>query len=281
MGADRRDVLLLEWYDANARNLPWRDTSDPWAILISEVMAQQTQIARVVPAWTEFLDRYPTPVDLAGSDRAELIRLWAGLGYQRRAINLQRAAEIIATDGWPSDIDGLRRLPGVGPYTAAAVGCFAFGWAVPAIDTNLKRILSRWHGEALNAGSLTRAAAAALAMDRPSDWNQAMMDLGALICRPHNPHCDLCPVSTHCKDPSIYEPPARQTRYQGSVRQARAAILRTLAERGEVSEVELTAAIGVPTTQVETALEALEAESLIARPSGMVSLDQPEPELRA
>ena len=106
-------------------------------------MAQQTQITRVVPAWTAFLERYPTPSDLAGSDRAELIRLWGGLGYQRRAFNLQRAARQIERGGWPADVDGLMALPGVGPYTAAAVACFAFGASVPAVDTNLRRILSR------------------------------------------------------------------------------------------------------------------------------------------
>ena len=270
--AAERTRALLDWYRENGRDLPWRSSSDPWAILISEVMSQQTQISRVVPAWEAFLVRYPDPEALAASDRAELIGSWAGLGYQRRAINLQRAARIIADSGWPTTVDGLRRLPGVGPYTAAAVACFAFGVPVPAVDTNLRRILSRWHGVALEGPGLDRTAVTELPPDEASHWNQALMDLGATLCRPRDPRCGNCPVESWCEDPTIYRPPPRQSRYDGSVRQARAAILKTLAADGPSDVSTLVSSTGLVPATVWTAAMALESESLVHRKAGMLSL---------
>jgi A/G-specific adenine glycosylase len=271
VAADRTRALL-DWYREHRRGLPWRETSDPWAILVSEVMSQQTQISRVVPAWVAFMERFPTPADLAEADRAELITLWAGLGYQRRAINLQRAARSIEESGWPSDSAGLTQLPGVGPYTAAAVACFAFGEPVPPIDTNLKRILSRWRGEPLSGSSLTEAAVAELPIADAADWAQALMDLGALVCRPKNPACQACPVEDWCIDPGIYESPPKQSTYEGSVRQARAAILKTLAENGPSSADGITEATGLDRAIVVTAADALEREATIVRSANLLSL---------
>ena len=235
-------------------------------------MAQQTQITRVVPAWTAFLERYPTPSDLAGSDRAELIRLWGGLGYQRRAFNLQRAARQIERGGWPADVDGLMALPGVGPYTAAAVACFAFGASVPAVDTNLRRILSRWHGRTLRGKELDEVATSELDATFASSWNQAMMDLGASICRPRAPRCAECPVEQWCDDPSIYQPPARQSRYEGSVRQARSAIVRELARSSTATESELAIAVGLKSSTVAEAISALVSEQIIEYHQNQVRL---------
>jgi A/G-specific adenine glycosylase len=271
VAADRTRALL-DWYHEHGRELPWRHTSDPWAILVSEVMSQQTQISRVVPAWTAFMARFPTPSDLAKADLAELITLWAGLGYQRRAIHLQRAARSIAESGWPSDSVGLTQLPGVGPYTAAAVACFAFGEPVPPVDTNLKRILSRWHGEPLSGSSLTDAAVEELPATDAADWAQALMDLGAMVCRPKNPACQVCPVETWCMDPDIYEPPPRQSTYEGSIRQARAAILKTLAENGPSDAEGITEVTGLERAIVLTAADALEREATIVRSAGVLSL---------
>lgn len=247
-------------------------SSDPWAILVSEVMSQQTQMSRVVPAWTKFMERYPTPGDLAVSSRSELIRLWAGLGYQRRAINLQSAAQTVDDSGWPTDVAGLMELPGVGPYTAAAVACFAFGEPVPAIDTNLKRILSRWSGKPLDGTALASAAASEMPLDAAAAWTQALMDLGAVLCRPKQPRCGTCPVSTWCIDPTIYQPPPRQSSYAGSVRQARAAILRSLAELGPRTEQQLVDACGLETSAINAAADALESESFVARTNGVLTL---------
>jgi A/G-specific adenine glycosylase len=271
VGAERSQALLA-WYRDNGRDLPWRTTTDPWAILVSEVMSQQTQIARVVPAWTAFMARYPTPGNLADSDRAELIRLWAGLGYQRRAINLQRAAVVVDDRGWPTSVGGLMELPGVGAYTAAAVACFAFGAPVPAIDTNLKRILSRWLGTPLDPAALTAAAASELPDDEAAAWNQALMDLGSELCRPREPRCDACPVAEWCLDPTVYEPPPRQSRYEGSVRQARAAILRMVAASGPTSEATIASSSGLAASTVSAAAAALEKESLLERDGDLLAL---------
>lgn len=267
--AAERNRRLLAWYDSNRRPLPWRETGDPWAILVSEVMSQQTQISRVVPRWQAFMERYPDPESLAGSDRSELIRLWQGLGYQRRAINLQRAAERIAREGWPVTAAELRTLPGVGPYTAAAVACFAFGERVAAVDTNLRRILSRWEGRPLAGAELIRVASTRLDNARPAEWNQALMDLGSGVCRPADPRCDLCPVEAWCADPTIYDPPRPQPRYEGSVRQARAAILRHVAACGEAPLEE----IGwLEPETLATAAGALVSEGLIDLSHGIARI---------
>ena len=268
MAADRNRQLLA-WYDEHRRSLPWRSTRDPWAILVSEVMSQQTQISRVVPAWETFMAHYPSPAALAGADRAELITIWAGLGYQRRAFNLQRAASMIADHGWPRSAEELETQPGVGPYTAAAVACFAFGEPVTAVDTNLKRILSRWTGAPLSGRALGEEARSLLGQDRPADWNQAIMDLGALVCRPRDPDCGSCPVAADCADPTVYEPPPRQTRYEGSVRQARAAVLRHLAAHGP-SRAE--ALEGVSHDTARRAIDALVSEGLVTERSGSLEL---------
>lgn len=270
--AAERTRALLAWYGKHRRDLPWRQTSDPWQILVSEVMSQQTQISRVVPAWSAFIERYPTPGDLARADRGELITLWAGLGYQRRAINLQQAARSIEETGWPADATGLMQLPGVGPYTAAAVACFAFGEPVPAVDTNLKRILSRWYGEPLSGAALNETAVAELPIDAPADWNQALMDLGAVVCRPRKPACGVCPVEHWCIDPGIYEPPPRQSTYEGSVRQARSAVLRTVARDGALSVTSLAERSGLERSRLESAISSLESDGTVQRRNDVISI---------
>ncbi len=235
-------------------------------------MSQQTQISRVAPAWSAFMERFATPADLASADRGELITLWAGLGYQRRAINLQRAARTIEESGWPSDVAGLMELPGVGPYTAAAVACFAFGEAVPAVDTNLKRILSRWHGAPLSGSALHEAALTALPSATAADWAQALMDLGAMVCRPRNPSCEECPVEDWCVDPGVYEPPPRQSAYEGSVRQARAAVLRTVAREGALSIESLAKRTRLDSVRLEQAMSSLVSDGTVERRGGVVAI---------
>ena len=269
MAAAERNRALLAWYDANRRPLPWRQTRDPWAILVSEVMSQQTQISRVVPRWEAFMARYPEPASLAEADRSELIRLWKGLGYQRRAINLQRAAAMISRDGWPTTSTELAGLPGVGPYTAAAVACFAFDEPVATIDTNLRRILSRWQGRALSGRDLSAAAGELVDLDRAGDWNQALMDLGAALCRPREPVCERCPVEADCLDPGVYQRPASQSRFEGSVRQARATILRHVAEHGPTHLADIG---GLERDTATRAAEALEAEGFVETAAGVIRI---------
>ncbi|HEY3181295.1 MAG TPA: A/G-specific adenine glycosylase, partial [Gaiellaceae bacterium] len=166
--------LLLAWFSENGRQLPWRDTRDPYAILVSEVMLQQTQVERVIPRYLRWLERWPSADALAGASTADVILEWQGLGYNRRAVSLQRAARVVAERGWPDD---LTELPGVGPYTAAAVANFAFGRDVLPVDTNVRRVQERT-GAAFGA-----------------DCAQALFDLGATICLARVPRCGVCPLA--------------------------------------------------------------------------------------
>jgi A/G-specific adenine glycosylase len=209
--AEAVEKLLLAWFGEHGRDLPWRRTRDPYAILVSEVMLQQTQVERVVPRYLRWLERWPTAAALAGASTADVIREWQGLGYNRRAVSLQRAARHVATHGWPED---LTELLGVGPYTAAALGNFAFGRPVLPVDTNVRRVLDR-------TGAEFGPAAA-----------QALMDLGATVCLARIPRCGVCPLARGC--PSLgnrYEPLRRQSPFEGSFRQRRAETLRLVAER--------------------------------------------------
>jgi A/G-specific adenine glycosylase len=202
--------LLRAWYVSNGRDLPWRRTRDPYAILVSEVMLQQTQVERVVPRYHTWLERWPAVEPLAEASAADVIREWQGLGYNRRGLNLHRAARTIAADGWPHD---LTELPGVGPYTAAAIRCFAFEEDVLPVDVNVERVQRRTDAQ------FTAASA------------QALMDLGATICLARIPRCGECPLSTVCPSRGIREEPARkQGPFEGSFRQRRAETLRIVAD---------------------------------------------------
>ena len=198
--------LLLAWFAEHGRDLPWRKTSDPYAILVSEVMSQQTQMERVLPRWHRWLERWPTIDSLAAAPAADVISEWQGLGYNRRALSLHRAAQDVAAHGWPDD---LTELPGVGRYTADAVACFAFGRPVLPVDVNVRRVSERTRHE------FSPAAA------------QALMDLGKSVCLARVPRCDVCPVANACPSRGRrFEPLRRQGRFEGSFRQRRAAALR-------------------------------------------------------
>lgn len=257
-----RNRALLDWYHQHQRSLPWRDSTDPWAILVSEVMAQQTQVTRVAPKFELFMERYPTPGDFAEASDLDMLAVWSGLGYNSRALRLRSAAQAIATDGWPTDSAGLLGLPGVGRYTAAAVACFAFGEQLAAVDTNLRRVLSRWLGAHLAGGQLEAAADMAVEIGDAAHWNQAVMDLGALVCRPRQPLCEACPVAEWCQDPSVYEPPRSQGAWPGSNRQARGSIVRMLLN-GPHSIVELVDGTTLEESQCAAAMASLLADGLV------------------
>ena len=199
-----RDAILT-WYAARGRELPFRDTTDPYAILVSEAMAQQTQAARAGVAWTRFMARFPTVESLADAPPADVLRAWQGLGYNRRAINLQRAARVIVDEHGghvPSDLASLEELPGVGPYTARAVAALAFGVPVGAVDTNVRRVLGRVvAGDAgvMDAAALQRVADEAVPPDQPGFWTHALMDIGATLCHPRRPECEPCPARPWCR----------------------------------------------------------------------------------
>ena len=199
-----RDAVLA-WYDANGRRLAFRATRDPYAVLVSELMAQQTQAERAATAWTAWMTRFPTVDSLAAAPVAEVVRAWAGLGYNRRAINLQRAARVIVDEHGgrvPDTVDALEALPGVGPYTARAVAAIAFGSPVGAVDTNVRRVLGRvavGDAAAIPPRDLQALADAVVPPDRPGDWTHALMDVGATLCRPRSPRCADCPAVAWCR----------------------------------------------------------------------------------
>ena len=233
--------LLLEWYALCGRDLPWRHTRDPYAILVSEVMLQQTQVERVVPRWLAWLERWPSAGALAEASPADVIRAWQGLGYNRRALNLHRAAQVVARDGWPAD---LAALPGVGRYTAAAVANFAFGVDVLPVDTNVLRVQER------TGATFTGRAA------------QALFDLGATICLARIPRCAACPLAAACPSEGMRaEPLRKQSPFEGSFRQRRARTLRLVADAPRPAD-ELDA----------EAVEALARDGLVLVAAGTVSL---------
>ena len=188
---------LLRWYDRVRRPLPWRATRDPYAILVSEVMLQQTQAARVVPYYERWLGRFPDAPALADAPPRDVLAAWSGLGYNRRALALQEAARVVARRGWPAP-ERLTDLPGVGPYTAAALASFAWDVPAAAVDTNARRVIERRDGRRRTARELAQRAAELLPAERAALFNQAMMELGATVCRPRRPACGACPVREGC-----------------------------------------------------------------------------------
>ncbi|MCL1964867.1 MAG: A/G-specific adenine glycosylase, partial [Firmicutes bacterium] len=197
---------LLAWYDGAKRDLPWRGTRDPYAIWVSEIMLQQTRAETVIAYWTRFLEKFPTVRALADAPEQEVLKAWEGLGYYSRARNLLRCAGAVCErhgGQFPQSLEALRKLPGIGEYTAGAVASIAFGLRVPAVDGNVERVVSRLAGirEDVGVPSVGRAlrgrAAALVPPDRPGDFNQAMMELGARVCQPA-PRCGECPVSAWC-----------------------------------------------------------------------------------
>ena len=232
---------LLGWFRANGRDLPWRRTRDPYSILVSEVMLQQTQVDRVIPRYLAWIRRWPTVETLAAAPAADVIREWQGLGYYRRALNLHRAAAQIAAGGWPEE---LTELPGVGRYTADAIACFALGRDVLPVDTNVARVRERT-GEAFDSGCA-----------------QALMDLGATVCLARVPRCGVCPLAAACPSRGRrYEPLRKQGRFEGSFRQRRAATLRLVAESAR------------PLAELDSeAVESLKRDGLVKVAAGLAAL---------
>lgn len=201
--AESIQETLLTWFSAQARDLPWRRTRDPYQILVSEVMLQQTQVDRVLPYFSRFLAAFPDVQALASADTAEVIRLWSGLGYNRRAVNLQRAARAVVEQSggeFPRDVATLRELPGIGAYTAGAIAAFAFEQDVAFLDTNMRRVINRllFGSEPQSETTLLAAAERLVPPNRSWTWNQALIEFGALQCTARRPACVICPLQTEC-----------------------------------------------------------------------------------
>lgn len=255
-----RNEALLGWYGTHKRDLPWRHSHGPYPVLVSEVMLQQTQVDRAIDRFERFIIRWPIVGALAEATNDQVLAEWSGLGYNSRALRLRDTAQIVTANGWPRTISGLVELPGVGPYTAAAIASISFGTQVAAVDTNLKRVISRWKGEPLSGKALEKAAKDELG-EPAGDWNQALMDLGSQLCTTHNPSCGQCPVASWCIDPSIYEPPPRQPTFTGSNRQLRGALVKAHINGDDLQKAGI--ALGRSLEETETALQALTMEGLI------------------
>ena len=279
---------ILEWYERGHRDLPWRGTRDPYAVLVSEVMLQQTQASRVAVRYPRFMARFPNVAALASASEADVLAEWSGLGYNRRALSLHRAAAFVAASGWPPDLAGLQALPGVGAYTARAIGSLAFGWRLGVVDTNVRRWVVRRFGldpelegaarsavqrlaDALATGSDDRA------LHDAATWTHASMELGAVMCRAQQPACEMCPIAIGCpsRGRAGRVPVARQRPFRGSRRAYRGALVRALASAPDhaLSSVEVAAAVGrsaaagalgdaVDTRLIQAATEDLEREGV-------------------
>lgn len=254
-----RERAVLAWGGAHLRDLPWRRTRDPWAVLVSEVMAQQTGVDRVVPYYERFLARFPTPAACAAAPIGEVLRLWTGLGYNRRAVNLHRCAQAVVDHhggALPTDLAPLLALPGVGPYTARAVLAFAFEHDVGVIDTNVGRVLARWVGRPLRVIEAQAEADDLVPRGRAWAWNQAVMELGGTVCLRRRPRCTSCPVRGTCAwaaaglappDPAVGSAGvgAGQPRFEGSDRQGRGRLVEALCH-GPVAVDDLPTVMGWP-----------------------------------
>jgi A/G-specific adenine glycosylase len=270
---------VLRWYAANARDLPWRDPgASPWSVLVSEIMLQQTPVARVLPAHAAWLERWPTPPSLAAATPGDAVRQWGRLGYPRRAVRLHETARILTEDHGgqvPDSVAVLRGLPGVGSYTAAAVASFAFGQRHAVLDTNVRRVLARLIGGEDLPPRSTSAAEVRLAESllpavprRAARWSVAVMELGALVCTATRPDCGRCPVARHCawrragSPPAPVRPPAQ--RYAGTDRECRGRLLAVLREAAGPVPAARFDVVWPDPAQRARALNALVADGLAA-----------------
>lgn len=280
--------LVLEWFARSARDLPWRRTRDPYQVLVAEVLAQQTQAERAAEAFPRFLARFPDPSALAAATPAEVLRAWQGLGYNRRALALRACAvAVVERGGWPDTVEELAALPGIGPYTARAVACFALGQDVAPVDTNVARVLARSLAGAdpsqLTPATRQRLADAALPGGRAWAWSSALMDVGSAHCRPR-PRCQGCPLALRCRWLALgaAAPAARPRtagRFSTSDRRWRGAVVRELAAAPDgLDEAALASAVDAaaadrPPGWFHALLARLEAEGLVARaPDGRLHL---------
>jgi A/G-specific adenine glycosylase len=270
----------MDWYRHRRRAYPWRVRPDPYRVLVSEVMLQQTQATRVVPAFERFLARFPSIAALARAPRSDVVRAWSGLGYNRRAVALSEAARSVVRDHdglIPRTRTELLSLPGVGPYTAAAVASLAFGEPVAAVDTNVRRVVARallgMDGEEAPAADVRGAAQRWLDRGDPGAFNQALMDVGREVCR-RLPRCEACPLATGCRfrmaSPTIVRSRRPQPAFEGSSRQLRGRVVEALRSRPSTSLAELTRDTGAPPARVAQAVRALASEGIVrAGPSAM------------
>lgn len=280
---------VIDWFHHYGRDLPWRhDSTTPWAILVSEVMLQQTPVVRVLPRWTEWMQRWPAPADLADAPAAEVLRAWDRLGYPRRALRLQECAQVIVREHGgevPRGVETLRSLPGIGEYTAAAVTAFAHHGRAVVVDTNIRRVLARSvQGLALPAPSYSATERALATRSLPSQrhrsvaWNQAVMELGALVCTARSPRCPECPLAragcawVAAGSPATAEGSRRRQAFEGTDRQMRGKIMAVLRRDGETTREALLALDTADPDRVDRCMASLVADGLAVRSAELLRL---------
>lgn len=277
---------ILTWSQSELRELPWRETRDPWAVLVSEVMLQQTQVARVIERYGEFLHRFPTPESCAAEPVSEVIKLWDGLGFNRRAVNLWKAAVAVSSDHGgvvPTALADLLSLPGIGPYTARAVQAFAFEADVGVVDTNVGRLLARWTGQALSPRQAQATATALVPSGQGWQWNQALFDFAVAVCTKRAPSCEHCPLAIHCAWGGVGEDPAtatagvsgKQSTFEGSERQVRGRIVAALRDGpATTAELEQFARRHDTSADIDRIVDGLANDGLIERTKNQVRLPE-------
>ncbi|MBM7825920.1 A/G-specific adenine glycosylase [Arcanobacterium pluranimalium] len=286
--AEQYQQILLPWYEQNGRDLPWRHPQiTPWAIVVCEVMSQQTPVNRVLPAWAQWMERWPTPADLAAASPAEVLIAWDRLGYPRRALRLHECAQVLVRDydgALPHTRQELLALPGIGAYTADAVLAFAYQQYSVVLDTNIRRVLARWHGAALPPPSQTVFERERACVFVPQDathaahWNAAIMEFGALVCTARDPRCKNCPVQNGClwfqegKPADSYAHQRTTQKFTGTHREARGKIMAVLRSRSHVSKTQLFEHSGLSQERFESALASLKDDGLLTATDEVYSL---------
>ena len=279
---DRIASALIEWGSGSLRDLPWRRTNDPWRVLVSEVMLQQTSVARVMPKYEAFLEAFPTPAALAQAPLGDALRLWSGLGYPRRCRNLQATAVVLHEqfDGrMPASLEELLALPGIGQYTARAVLAFAHRIDVAVVDVNVSRVLSRLEGVPMKARALQEFADELIPEGLAWEWNQVMMDFGARHCTVRAPKCDTCPARRECRYKGVGEDPAQssagvskpQARFEGSDRQARGRAIKAVSS-GAMNINDVVEVMRVEEQRALALIASLVNEGLLQRTDVMITL---------
>ncbi|MCH7699251.1 MAG: A/G-specific adenine glycosylase [Chloroflexi bacterium] len=280
---------LLAWHRRNALRAPWRETGDPYHVLVAAVMAQQTQMSRVLLKFDEFISAFPTIERLAGARTARVLRVWEGMGYNLRALRLHRAAKLIVRmGGFPRTATELEQIEGIGPFTAAIISSFAFREPAAAVDTNVRRVIARLSGDVdvtLTDRDVQPAADVLISRRAPARWNQAIMDLGGRVCVSRSPKCDVCPIARWCRSRAAFDKSPRkvaerrasykpQPKFEGSRRYHRGRIvqaLRELPEGRSLSPQQLGNKLGID--NIAELLDVLERDGLIRRlPIGRVRL---------
>ena len=263
---------LLIWYKKNKRTFPWRETKDPWKILLIEILSQQTQIERADTYYKKFIKEFPSPTSMSNSSLKKVLTIWSGLGYNNRARRLYESSKILAENGFDKIYPDFETLPGVGQYTKNALLSFAYGEKVLAVDTNLERIFSRFFGIDNTKDFIKDNSDYFLRKVNSRDLNQAFMDFGSYICKSSNPKCDICPLEITCSK-YFFETSNSIEKFRGSNRELRGKLLKLLLENNKIKRDEIYIKIDEKEEKIEKALHGLEKDNLIILKKNIIEIN--------